>query len=669
VTAPAGEEDEFSELVDADFPRVDLVGKGANGVPRFLIAKQDESSAGLLEPGFVRSLIGKEAGPAPADTQEQVTMTGSPAALAKVMENIHDAAKRPARPAQDAEPSEVAKALAEYEAVVKAKYSAGDRKKMAGSGTAMPDESYPIADEEDLRRTIRAVGRGGSSHNAIRKHIISRARSLGKSSEIPDNWSPDGSLKEGVSKELGLDLDPDFLEPETPPGDSGSGVPGSPAWEAVDAATAQRWTATLARARAAVATLAQRELLEAVSGAGPGDADNASGLQGACDAIDYAVSVLAPFAVGEQCEAEGADVELIGKAMAGDLSGPLAAVEGFAAVTKAGRVLSAANEAAIRSAAASLNKVLSALPQAPVADDVAKEAETAGSAAGSGQASVEKDAGRAEPGGTPAAPGEKATGDNPATEAATGVEKAGKALAAVYDQHGKLVGVCDPAEITPIQDDTEEDGEDMDNGQDETDLTPAPAADAGTPASDVEKTAGDGAATKDETAGEVEKAEGAGEQPTETAAVEKAAEAAPQAQDPAQAESQGGTETITVAKADLQSLVTDAVTAALQARTPPEDVAKAADVAGMRDQFEELAARVAKVEDQPAAPKVFTNGAVPPAHMLRGQDQGSPPVDVAKAQELKKTLYSGTAVEQNQAAQDMQAMAIEALAAVHAGRR
>lgn len=40
------DEDEFTELVNADFPRVDLVGKGANGVPRFLIAKQDGESAG-----------------------------------------------------------------------------------------------------------------------------------------------------------------------------------------------------------------------------------------------------------------------------------------------------------------------------------------------------------------------------------------------------------------------------------------------------------------------------------------------------------------------------------------------------------------------------------------------------------------------------------------------
>jgi hypothetical protein len=42
VTTPLADDgEEMTQLVDADFPRVDLVGKGANGIPRFLIAKAD----------------------------------------------------------------------------------------------------------------------------------------------------------------------------------------------------------------------------------------------------------------------------------------------------------------------------------------------------------------------------------------------------------------------------------------------------------------------------------------------------------------------------------------------------------------------------------------------------------------------------------------------------
>jgi len=78
------------------------------------------------------------------------------------------------------------------------KYNADDRKRMASSGEAMPDGSYPIADGEDLDNAIHAVGRGGADHDAIRRHIIKRAAALGLSSRIPDNWSSDGSLKSGA---------------------------------------------------------------------------------------------------------------------------------------------------------------------------------------------------------------------------------------------------------------------------------------------------------------------------------------------------------------------------------------------------------------------------------------------------------------------------------------
>jgi hypothetical protein len=41
-------------------------------------------------------------------------------------------------------------------------------------------------------------------------------------------------------------------------------------------------------------------------------------------------------------------------------------------------------------------------------------------------------------------------------------------------------------------------------------------------------------------------------------------------------------------------------------------------------------------------------------------------VDVAKAAELKRTLYTGTAGEQNTAFREMQQMAIDQLAGIHA---
>lgn len=76
------------------------------------------------------------------------------------------------------------------------KYNTDDRNRMAASGQAMEDGSYPVADADDLDKAIHAVGRGGADHDSIRAHIIKRAAALKLSSQIPDNWNADGSLKD-----------------------------------------------------------------------------------------------------------------------------------------------------------------------------------------------------------------------------------------------------------------------------------------------------------------------------------------------------------------------------------------------------------------------------------------------------------------------------------------
>ena len=83
-----------------------------------------------------------------------------------------------------------------YDVDLRAKYNQADRDDMASKGQALSDGSYPIKDAEDLHNAIHAVGRGGASHNAIRAHIIARAKALGMSDQIPDNWAADGSLKQ-----------------------------------------------------------------------------------------------------------------------------------------------------------------------------------------------------------------------------------------------------------------------------------------------------------------------------------------------------------------------------------------------------------------------------------------------------------------------------------------
>lgn len=80
-----------------------------------------------------------------------------------------------------------------------ATFSADQRKKYANQGIAMPDGSFPIPNTSSLQDAIHAVGRARpntEAHRAkVRRHIIKRARALGATGQIPDNWNSDGTLK------------------------------------------------------------------------------------------------------------------------------------------------------------------------------------------------------------------------------------------------------------------------------------------------------------------------------------------------------------------------------------------------------------------------------------------------------------------------------------------
>ncbi|MFB6568372.1 hypothetical protein [Streptomyces noursei] len=93
-------------------------------------------------------------------------------------------------------------AITEEAPVDEAGYSGKQRRQMAAKGQAMNDGAYPIASKKDLRKAIRAVGRGGADHDAIRRHIVKRAKALGLTSLIPDNWKADGSMKENTTRLL-----------------------------------------------------------------------------------------------------------------------------------------------------------------------------------------------------------------------------------------------------------------------------------------------------------------------------------------------------------------------------------------------------------------------------------------------------------------------------------
>jgi len=78
----------------------------------------------------------------------------------------------------------VASAVAEL-----AKFSDEERIKLADKGFALPDGSYPIRNEQDLRNAVQAYGRSKPQDRVkVRKHIAKRARALGKAYLIPEDW-------------------------------------------------------------------------------------------------------------------------------------------------------------------------------------------------------------------------------------------------------------------------------------------------------------------------------------------------------------------------------------------------------------------------------------------------------------------------------------------------
>ena len=68
-----------------------------------------------------------------------------------------------------------------------AEFSEKQRDKLAGTGAAMPDGSYPIRNTKDLQNAIQAIGRA-KNPAATKAHIKRRAKSLGAVSLLPEGW-------------------------------------------------------------------------------------------------------------------------------------------------------------------------------------------------------------------------------------------------------------------------------------------------------------------------------------------------------------------------------------------------------------------------------------------------------------------------------------------------
>lgn len=107
------------------------------------------------------------------------------------------------------EPEEAEEIEAEAaEIALKRAFTEEQRNSMAKEGNALPDGSYPISNESDLRNAIQAFGRA-KDKEAAKRHILKRARELGKENLIPAGWVAGG---EGMSKKEDETLDGDFMK-------------------------------------------------------------------------------------------------------------------------------------------------------------------------------------------------------------------------------------------------------------------------------------------------------------------------------------------------------------------------------------------------------------------------------------------------------------------------
>lgn len=66
-------------------------------------------------------------------------------------------------------------------------FSAEERRRLAKEGKALPDGSFPIVNKGDLTNAIKAIGRAGNRAAAM-KHIKKRARALGATDMLPEDW-------------------------------------------------------------------------------------------------------------------------------------------------------------------------------------------------------------------------------------------------------------------------------------------------------------------------------------------------------------------------------------------------------------------------------------------------------------------------------------------------
>ncbi|HEY1779249.1 MAG TPA: hypothetical protein VGG79_02245 [Roseiarcus sp.] len=71
--------------------------------------------------------------------------------------------------------------------LMKRSFTPAERERLADTGAAMDDGSFPIVTAQDLRNAIHALNRA-RDYSAVKSHIIARAQAIGAEDQLPDSW-------------------------------------------------------------------------------------------------------------------------------------------------------------------------------------------------------------------------------------------------------------------------------------------------------------------------------------------------------------------------------------------------------------------------------------------------------------------------------------------------
>ncbi len=155
----------FFDVIKAD----GTIEKVAFKTPALEVKGTDEDVAKFAE---ALNAAGMTVADAIVLVQAETVTRAEKAAVNTMLETLEDYFVRIDRQVQD---------------VAKREFSAEERKKAAESGHALPDGSFPINTTADLENAIHAYGRAKDKEKA-KAHIIARAKALGASDKLPEDW-------------------------------------------------------------------------------------------------------------------------------------------------------------------------------------------------------------------------------------------------------------------------------------------------------------------------------------------------------------------------------------------------------------------------------------------------------------------------------------------------